>query len=108
MEGVGHAAVDCHDVADTAVVGPVVHVAEVVPDAPIRQQAPIRQHPDDIAIDGNRLPLLHDDGPGQAAAQLHGAVGVGVIPVGARVRHIKLICKGAARCDRRLRMLVRG
>ena len=80
----------------------VHEVAEVVADLGVRQQAPVVEHPGDVAVDLDRLPLLDDQRAVEAAPDLLEAALVRVVPVGAGVGDVELVDEGLARCDRRL------
>ena len=96
-EGLGDAAVDRDGVADPAVVARVMQVAEVVADLGVRQQTPVVEHPGHVAVDLDRLALLDDQRPVEAAADLLEAALVRVVPVGAGVGDVELVDEGLAR-----------
>lgn len=58
VEAAGNAAVHHDCVSDAAVVADVVQVIEIVLDRRIFLQAPVAEHPCDVTIDGDRIPLI--------------------------------------------------
>ena len=80
----------------------VHEVAEVVADLGVRQQSPVVEHPGHVAIDLDRLPLLDDQRPVEAAADLLETALMRVVPVGAGVGDVELVDEGLARRDRPL------
>ena len=104
-EGLQDAAVDRDGVADPAVVARIHEVAEVVADLGVRQQAPVVEHPGHVAVDLDRLPLLDDQRPVQAAPDLLEAALMRVVPVGAGVGDVELVDEGLAGRDRLLRQM---
>ena len=101
-EGLRDAAVDRDRVADPAVVACVHEAAEVVADLGVGQQAPVVEHPGHVAVDLDRLALLDDQRPVEAAPDLLVAALVRVVPVGAGIGDVERVDEGLARCDRPL------
>jgi hypothetical protein len=101
-EALQDAPVDRDRVADPAIVAAVHEAAEVVADLGVWQQTPVVQHPRDVPVDLDRLALLDDQRPIQAAPDLLEAALVRVVPVSPGVGDVELVDEGLARRDRTL------
>ena len=89
-------------VADPAVVARVHEAAEIAADLGIGQEAPVVEHPGDVAVDPDRLPLLDDQRAVQAAPDLLEAALVRVVPVGPGIGQVERVDEGRAGRDRGL------
>src|SRR3546814_13633405 len=69
----------------------VHHVAEAAADRRVLLQAPVVEHPGDVAVDGDRLGLIDDEGTVQTTADLFEASLVRVVPEGAGVDGVDLV-----------------
>jgi hypothetical protein len=94
---VGQCTVDGHRVADAAGHSGFHGIAEAGRDLGCGRQSPIRQHPDNVAIDRDRLGLFDDQRAGHPAPGLLQAIGVRVVPEGPGIGRGELVGEALAR-----------
>ena len=98
-------AVDRDRVADPAVVGHVVAVAEIVADGGGLRKPPVVEYPGHVAVDPDRLCLLDDERTVKPAPDLLEAALVRVVPKCAGIDGIEFIGEGLAGTNRSLRQV---
>ena len=64
------APVDCHRIADAARHGRFHRIVETIGNQSVPRQAEIAKHPNDIAINAQRVEFFHDKGSRKTAADL--------------------------------------
>ncbi len=99
---IGHAAIDRDGIPDPSRHAHFHRAVEAAGNRGVLFETPVPQDPDDVAVDSQRLRLFDDEGAYQAAPDLFGAVGVRVIPIGARIGDGEFVGEALLGLDRRL------